>query len=62
MVIVVRIDLDKYDIDHLARLYVNGVVTMGEISESKAYKEMNELDQLRWTRKHQAERTILQTM
>lgn len=58
MVIICRIDLDKFDLLSLSKFYAEGIVTMGEIAESKAYKEMSELHQLLWTRQVQDLRKI----
>lgn len=50
MIVIVRLDLDRYDLLMIARLYRDGLITMSEVTESKAYREMSELHRLMWER------------
>lgn len=49
-VVIVRLDLDKYDALVLSRFVVEGVITIGEACDAKAIKGMSELHQLIWVR------------
>lgn len=60
MIVIVRLDLDKYDLKTIERLYENGVITLGEAAESKAVKELTDLQKLQWCRKEQRARDMLQ--
>ena len=53
MIVVVRLDLDKYDLRTIEKLVTNGVITMGEATESKQVKRMNDLEKLMWIREQQ---------
>lgn len=53
MIVVVRLDLDKYDLRTIEKLVINGVITMGEATESKSVKKMNDLEKLMWIREQQ---------
>lgn len=50
MVIVVRLDLDRYDLKALSALIRDQVITISEASESRAFKELSEYDQLMMVR------------
>ncbi len=53
MIVVVRLDLDKYDLRTIEKLVTNGVITMGEATESKSVRKMNDLEKLMWIREQQ---------
>ena len=53
MIVIVRLDLDRYDVRSIEKLYEGGVITLGEATESKVVKRMNDLDKLVWIRKVQ---------
>lgn len=53
MIVIVRLDLDRYDKNTIERLVTNGVITMGEATESRVIKKMNDLDRLVWIREMQ---------
>ncbi len=53
MVIVVRIDLDKYEIDQLTDLVRDQVVTISEARESGCFKALTDYDQLMQVREWQ---------
>lgn len=53
MVIVVRIDLDRYEIEMIERLVVDGVVTLQEARECRAVKELGDWQSVLWVRKMQ---------
>jgi hypothetical protein len=54
MVIIVRLDLDKYDALTLSRFVREGIVTIGEATEAKSIQRMSELHRLIWIRECQA--------
>lgn len=56
MVIVIRIDLDKYDMDELDRLVVDGIVSISEASEAMCFKALGEYDQVLKVREWQKAR------
>lgn len=59
MVVIVRLELDHYGIDHVTRLVLDGVVTIAEAIEgAKAIRDMSEYDQLMWVRRIQAARKV----
>lgn len=53
MIVIVRLDLDKYELKTIERLVQNSVITMGEATESREVKKMNDLDKLVWVREMQ---------
>lgn len=59
MIVIIRLDLDKYDLKTIERLTKDGVITMGEATESRVVQEMSEFERLMWVRAMQAERVIL---
>lgn len=50
MVVIVRLDLDRYDASTLQSLVREGVVTIGEACEAKAVKQMSDYERLMWVR------------
>lgn len=57
MVVIVRLELDRYTIQQLTDLVLDGVVTINECIEGAiAVKSMSEYDQLMWVRNIQAKR------
>lgn len=50
MVIVVRIDLDKYSLAEIRAFVMGGIITISEANESGAFKRMSEWDQVKWVR------------
>jgi hypothetical protein len=48
MVVIVRIDLDRYDLLMIAKLYRDGLITMAEAMESGEYKRMSDKDKYLW--------------
>lgn len=46
MVVICRIDLDKFDLDRLTAFVREGIVTIAEASESRAFKALTEYEQL----------------
>lgn len=54
MVVIVRIDLDKYDLEQIEHFVVYGIVTLSEAREgAKVVRDMSEYDQVLWVRKMQ---------
>ena len=53
MVVIARLDLDRFDLLTLAKFYVEGLVTLSEIETSRAYKAMSPVHALLWTRQVQ---------
>jgi hypothetical protein len=53
MVIIVRLDLDRYDALTISRFVREGIVTIGEATEAKCIKEMSDLHRLMWVRQVQ---------
>lgn len=45
MVVIVRLDLDKYDLGKLNDLIRDQIITMSEATESRAFKGLNEYQQ-----------------
>lgn len=50
-VVVVRLDLDRYDAYTLACLVRDGVITVGDACEAESVKRMSDLNRLLWVRK-----------
>jgi len=50
MIVVIRLDLDRYDILTIAKLVRSEVITMTEAREAKSYKSMSEIYRLMWER------------
>ena len=46
MNVIVRIDLDKYDIETLLDLHRKGVLSWNEVKQSQAFAELDDRDQL----------------
>lgn len=53
MVAIVRIDLDKFDALFIAKLYAEGLITLGEATEAKCARDMDDVHRLLWTRQIQ---------
>lgn len=53
MVIVVRIDLDRYELEMIERLLVDQVITMTEARESRAVKALGDWQAVMWVRRMQ---------
>lgn len=53
MIVVVRLDLDRYDLDVIERLVVGSLITMGEATESRAVRAMDDVRKLMWIREMQ---------
>ncbi len=53
MVIVVRIDLDRYELEMIERLVVDGVVTIQEARQSRAVKALGDWKEVMWVRRMQ---------
>lgn len=49
-IVIVRLDLDKYDALTLSRLVVDGVITLGDACDAKSIKSMSDLHRLIWVR------------
>lgn len=60
MVVIIRLDLDRYDVKTIERLTKDGVITIGEATEARVIKKMSEFERLMWVRAIQAERVVLQ--
>lgn len=58
MIVIVRLDLDRYDVDVIERLVADGVITVGEAVQSKAAESMSEYEQLMWIRKIQVNKFV----
>ena len=59
MIVIVRLDLDLYDLTTIERLVQNGVISMGEATESRVVCAMDELKKLMWIRKNQRVRELI---
>lgn len=46
MVIIVRLDLDQYDLNKITEFVNTGVLTAQEATESRTYKSLSEYEQL----------------
>jgi hypothetical protein len=49
-VVIVRLDLDRYDALTISRLVRDRVITIGEATEAKCIKDMSDLHRLLWIR------------
>lgn len=57
MVVIVRLELDRYTLQQLTDLVLDGVVTINECIEGAvSIKALSEYDQLMWVRAIQAKR------
>jgi hypothetical protein len=58
MVVIIRLDLDRYELDMIERLVVDGLVTIGEAVESRAYRNdiVGDVAKLMWLRSVQKKR------
>lgn len=50
MVVVVRIELNELSRDEIKALVAANMITMGDATEAKCIKEMNDLEKLMWIR------------
>ena len=55
-VVIVRLDLDRYELDVIEGLIVDDVVGIGEVMDCLLIREMSEFDRLMWVRKVQIRR------
>ncbi len=49
-IVIVRIDLDKCTKRSIERLVQDGVITLGEGTDAKVIRVMNDLEKLMWIR------------
>jgi hypothetical protein len=56
--VIVRLDLDRYRADTIARLVVDGMVGLEEATEARAIREMTDVVRLVWVRETVRERQI----
>lgn len=59
MIVIVRLDLDKYEMSTIERLVQNGVISMGEATEARVIRELDDVKRLMWVRKNQRVRELL---
>ena len=52
-VVIVRLDLDRYDALTLSKLVKEGVITTGDACEARAVRSMSALHRLMWVRQVQ---------
>jgi hypothetical protein len=52
-IVIVRLNLDRYDLQMIERLVVDGVITLTEARESNAVKDLGEWQEVLWVRKMQ---------
>lgn len=50
MKILVRLDLDRYDLEMIERLVIDGVISPLEAMESKAVKDLGDWQGVMWIR------------
>lgn len=50
MVVIVRLDLDRYEIEVIERLVADGVISPTEAMESRAVKELGDWQSVVWMR------------
>jgi hypothetical protein len=55
MVIIVRIDLDRYDLPQIEAFVRDGIITLSEARESQAVRSLGDLKELLWVRRMQGE-------
>lgn len=58
MNITVTLDLDRYDLDTLATLWNNGVLSLVEIEKSKAFSEISTVNKIAWVRANKPARFV----
>lgn len=54
--VLVRIDLDRYELDVVERLIVDGIVSVSEAMSMKKVEEMSDWERVCWVRKIQKRR------
>jgi hypothetical protein len=52
-VIIVRLDLDRYDLQMIERLVIDGVLSLSEARDSKAVKGLGDWQEVLWVREMQ---------
>ena len=55
-VIIVRLDLDRYDLQMIERLVIDGVLSLSEARDSKAVKKLGDWQEVLWVREMQKSR------
>lgn len=53
-IVIVRLDLDRYDLEGLSTLVCDGVITIPDAREARAVRELPEYEELMWVRNLQA--------
>ncbi len=56
MIVIVRLDLNRCEISVIENLVVDGLITLGEATESKVVCEMSEYERLVWIRSVQSKK------
>lgn len=57
-IVIVRLDLDRYDLITVERLLIDQIITLEEACESKWVRAMNDLERLTWIRQVQKMRVV----
>ena len=52
-VVIVRLDLDRYEMDVIEHLVVDGVVTIQEARDCRCIRELGDVGSLMWVRRIQ---------
>lgn len=52
-IVIVRLDLDLFDLKTIEKLVTTSVITMGEATEAKCVCKMNDFEKLMWVREMQ---------
>jgi len=52
-IVIVRLDLDRYDLHMIERLVVDGVVSIAEAREAHVVRDLGPVCELMWVRKIQ---------
>jgi hypothetical protein len=50
-IVVVRLDLDRYDLQMIERLVADGVITLTEARDSRAVRELGDWQAVLWVKR-----------
>ena len=50
MIVIIKLDLDRYDIDKINQYVCQGILSVSEAAESRAFKQMSDNKQLMFVR------------
>lgn len=50
MIVIVKLDLDRYSLQQIEKLVISGVITMSEAQQSAAFLRLDDYGRLVWKR------------